>query len=43
MDNLASHKVEGVRERIDAAGAELWYVGAGPLDCMRGRSIRRRW
>jgi transposase len=26
MDNLASHKVEGVRERIDAAGAQLWYL-----------------
>ena len=26
MDNLASHKVEGVRERIAAAGAQLWYL-----------------
>lgn len=26
MNNLASHKVEGVRERIDAAGAQLWYL-----------------
>ncbi|MBI3401871.1 MAG: IS630 family transposase [Acidobacteria bacterium] len=26
MDNLASHKVEGVRERIEAAGAQLWYL-----------------
>ena len=26
MDNLASHKVEGVRERIEAAGARLWYL-----------------
>lgn len=26
MDNLASHKVKGVREAIEAAGAELWYL-----------------
>jgi transposase len=26
MDNLAAHKVEGVRERIEAAGAQLWYL-----------------
>jgi transposase len=26
MDNLASHKVEGVRQRIEAAGAQLWYL-----------------
>ena len=26
MDNLASHKVEGVRARIEAAGAQLWYL-----------------
>ena len=26
MDNLASHKVEGVREAIEAAGATLWYL-----------------
>src|ERR1700693_4174765 len=26
MDNLAAHKVEGVRERIEAAGAHLWYL-----------------
>ena len=25
MDNLASHHVEGVRERIEATGAQLWY------------------
>ena len=25
MDNLSSHKVKGVRERIEAAGAELLY------------------
>jgi transposase len=26
MDNLASHKVAGVREAIEAAGCELWYL-----------------
>jgi transposase len=26
MDNLASHKVDGVRERIEATGAPLWYL-----------------
>jgi transposase len=26
MDNLSSHKVSGVRERIEAAGAELIYL-----------------
>lgn len=26
MDNLASHKVKGVREAIEAAGCELWYL-----------------
>jgi transposase len=26
MDNLAAHHVEGVRERIEAAGAQLWYL-----------------
>ena len=26
MDNLASHKVAGVREAIEAAGAELRYL-----------------
>jgi hypothetical protein len=26
MDNLSSHKVEGVRERIEQAGAELLYL-----------------
>ena len=26
MDNLSSHKVQGVRERIESAGAELLYL-----------------
>ena len=26
MDNLAAHKVAGVRERIEACGAELLYL-----------------
>ena len=26
MDNLSSHKVAGVRERIEAAGAQLLYL-----------------
>lgn len=28
MDNLSSHKVKGVREAIEKAGAELWYLPA---------------
>lgn len=26
MDNLAAHKVPGVRELIEASGAQLWYL-----------------
>lgn len=26
MDNLASHKVQGVREMIEAVGCDLWYL-----------------
>jgi transposase len=26
MDNLRSHKVNGVRDKIEAAGAELLYL-----------------
>ena len=26
MDNLPSHKVKGVREAIEAVGAEVWYL-----------------
>ena len=26
MDNLSSHKVRGVRETIEAVGAEVWYL-----------------
>ena len=26
MDNLSAHKVEGVRQRIEAAGAQLLYL-----------------
>jgi transposase len=26
MDNLSAHKVEGVRQRIEAAGAQLFYL-----------------
>lgn len=28
MDNLASHKVKGVREAIEDAGCDLWYLPA---------------
>lgn len=28
MDNLQSHKVAGVREAIEAAGCDLWYLPA---------------
>jgi transposase len=26
MDNLSSHKVKGIRDAIEAVGAELWYL-----------------
>ena len=26
MDNLASHKIKGVREAIESAGCDLWYL-----------------
>ena len=26
MDNLSAHHVDGVRERIEASGAHLWYL-----------------
>lgn len=26
VDNLSPHKAAGIRERIEAAGAELWYL-----------------
>ena len=26
MDNLAAHRVDGVRERIEQTGAQLWYL-----------------
>ncbi len=26
MDNLAAHKIQGVRQAIESAGAELWYL-----------------
>ena len=37
MDNLSSHKVKGVRERIEAAGAQLFYLppyspGLNPIE-----------
>jgi transposase len=28
MDNLASHKIKGVREAIEAVGCDLWYLPA---------------
>ena len=28
MDNLASHKVQGVAGAIESAGADLWYLPA---------------
>ena len=53
MDNLSSHKVKGVREAIEAIGAELWYLppyspDLNPIESMWSkvkailRSVRRR-
>jgi transposase len=40
MDNLSSHKVAGVRERIQAAGAELLYLPPYSPDL---NSIEKAW
>ena len=40
MDNLASHKVKGVREAIEAAGAALWYLPPYSPDL---NPIERMW
>lgn len=40
MDNLASHKVAGVREAIEAVGAELWYLPPYSPDL---NPIERMW
>jgi transposase len=37
MDNLSSHKVRGVRERIESAGAELLYLPPYSPDLTRSR------
>ena len=46
MDNLPSHKVAGVRETIEAAGAKLVYRNCSPsggyVDCTRGAPARVR-
>ena len=39
LDNLPAHKVSGIRERIEAAGARLLYLPAYSRDfnpCMDG-------
>jgi len=40
MDNLSSHKVEGVRTRIQAVGAELLYL---PPDSPDLNPIEKAW
>lgn len=40
MDNLASHKVKGVREAIEAVGATLWYLPPYSPDL---NPIERMW
>lgn len=40
MDNLASHKVKGVREAIEATGATLWYLPPYSPDL---NPIERMW
>lgn len=40
MDNLGSHKVEGIQEAIEAAGATLWYLSPYSPDCS---PIERCW
>ena len=44
MDNLPAHKVSGVRERIEAVGAELVYLPPYSPDfnpCMDGSCVAR--
>ena len=40
MDNLSAHKVDGVRERIEAAGARLLYL---PPDSPDFNPIEKAW
>lgn len=40
MDNLASHKVTGVREAIEAVGCDLWYLPAYSPDL---NPIEKMW
>ena len=41
MDNLGSHHVEGVRERIEATGAQLWYLPPYGPDYHRAEAYPR--
>ena len=40
MDNLATHKVSGVAESLEAAGAEVWYLPAKSPDL---NPIEKMW
>jgi len=40
MDNLSAHKVEGVRQRMEAAGAQLLYLPPYSPDC---NPIEKAW
>jgi transposase len=43
MDNLSSHKVVGIREAIEGAGAELRYLPPYSPDFAPHRTLRSSW
>ena len=43
MDNLGAHKVKGVRQAIEAAGAQLLYLPPYSPDLAPGSQHRPRW
>ena len=43
MDNLAAHKVTGVREAIEAAGCDLWYLPPYPRGSPDFNPIEKLW
>ncbi|XAM00061.1 transposase [Phycisphaeraceae bacterium D3-23] len=42
MDNLAAHRVKGVREAIESAGCDLWYLPAYSPDLAPHWTLRSR-
>ena len=43
MDNLSSHKAKGIREAIEAAGCDLWYLPTYPRGSPDYNPIEKLW